>query len=138
MADLIEARGGVVGDDGLVRVGDGPAMPFHWEFGDTLPEPEDFVLACSGTTLEDIYKAAEWESQGPHLPAPMVLDGGPVEPLSGAALSAMPRNEPLDVAHPLVAVQKPQPIPNRKQRKAMEAKQRKAAKARKRVVRVGG
>ncbi len=99
VADLIKAGGGVVGEDELIRVGDGPAMPFHWEFGDMLPKPEDFVLACSGTTLEEIYKVAEWESQGPRLPAPMVLDRGPVQPLTGAALSAMPRNEPLDVAH---------------------------------------
>lgn len=134
VADLIKAGDGVVGDDELIRVGDGPAMPFFWEFGDTLPKPEDFVLACSGTTLEDIYKAAEWESRGPRLPAPMLLDRGQVQPLKGAALSAMPRNEPLDVTHAPVATQKPQRTLNRKQRKAMEAKQRKATKARKRVV----
>lgn len=99
VADLIKAGGGVVGDDELIRIGDGPGMPFHWEFGDTLPKPEDFVLACSGTTLEDIYKAAEWESQGPRLPAPMVLDRGPVQPLTGVALQTMPRNQPLSVAH---------------------------------------
>lgn len=133
VADLIEHGGGVVGDDELIRVGDGEPMPFLWDFGDTLPKPEDFVLACSGTTLEDIYKAAEWESQGPRLAAPMVLDRGPVQPLKGAALSAMPRNEPLDVAHSPMASAKPQRTLNRKQRKAMEAKQRKAAKSRKRV-----
>lgn len=67
------------------------------------------MLACSGTTLEDIYKAAEWESQGPRLPAPMVLDRGPVQPLKGAALSAIPRNEPLNVAHAPVAATDPEP-----------------------------
>ncbi len=133
VADLIERNGGVVGEDKLIHVGDGPGVPLTWDFGDTLPKPEDFVLACSGTTLEDIYKAAEWESQGPRLPAPMVLDRGPVQPLKGAALSAMPRNEPLNVAHAPVASAKPQRTLNRKQRKAMEAKQRKAAKTRKRV-----
>lgn len=97
VADLIEAGGGVVGDDELIRVGDGEPMPFLWDFGDTLPRPEDFVLACSGTTLEDIYKAAEWESQGPRLPAPVVPDGGPVRPLSQSELAMMPRNEPLPV-----------------------------------------
>jgi hypothetical protein len=97
VADLIEAGGGVVGDDELIRVGDGPGIPFHWDFDDSLPKPEDFVLAASGTTLEDIYKAAEWESQGPRLPAPMVLDGGPVQPLKGAELSVLPRNEPLNL-----------------------------------------
>lgn len=133
VADLIEAGGGVVGEDELIRVGEGAAMPFHWEFGNLLPKPEDFVLACSGTTLEDIYKAAEWESQGPRLPAPMVLDRGPVQPLKGAALSAMPRNEPLNVVHVGMAPAKPQHTLNRRQRKAMEARQRKAAKSGKRI-----
>lgn len=135
VADLIKSGNGTVGDDELIRVGDSEPMPFHWEFGDTLPKPEDYVLACSGTTLEDIYKAAEWEGQGPRLPAPMVLDRGPVQPLmKGAALSAMPRNEPLDVMHSPMTSAKPQRTLNRKQRKAMEAKQRKAAKSRKRVM----
>ncbi|SCZ71430.1 hypothetical protein SAMN04488118_1128 [Epibacterium ulvae] len=114
VADLIQAGGGVVGDDELIRVDDGEPMPFHWEFGDLLPKPEDFVLAGSGTTLEDIYKAAEWESQGPRLPAPMVLDGGPVQPLKGAELSAMPRNEPLNLGHMPEARQKPYRMMNRK------------------------
>ena len=134
VADLIAHNGGVVGEDELIHVGDNPGVPFTWDFADTLPKPEDFVLACSGTTLEDIYKAAEWESQGPRLPAPMVLDRGPVQPLKGAALSAMPRNEPLSVSHAPVAAARPQRTLNRKQRKAMEAKQRKAAKARKSMV----
>lgn len=129
VADLIEHGGGVVGDDEMIRVGGGEPMPFLWDFGETLPKPEDFVLACSGTTLEDIYKAAEWESQGPRLPAPMVLDRGPVQPLKGAALSAMPRNEPLNVAHAPMTPAKPQRTLNRQQRKAMEARQRKAAKS---------
>ncbi len=133
VADLIEAGGGVVDDDELIRVGDGPGIPFHWDFGDCLPKPEDFVLAASGTTLEDIYKAAEWENQGPRLPAPMVLDGGPVRPSKGAELSTMPRNEPLNLDHMPEALQKPQRMMNRKQRKAMEAKSHIAAKARKRA-----
>lgn len=100
--------------------------------GSELPKPEDFVLACSGTTLEDIYKAAEWESQGPRLPAPMVLDRGPVQPLKGTALSAMPRNEPFEVVHSPTASAKPQRTPNRKQRRAIDAKQNKTANLRKR------
>ncbi|MBO9477222.1 hypothetical protein J7382_06725 [Shimia sp. R11_0] len=95
VADLIAAAGGMVGEDELIRLEDGVAMPFHWEFGDVLPKPEDFVLACSGTSLVEIYKAAEWESQGPRLSAPTVLDGGPVKPLAGADYDGMPRNEPL-------------------------------------------
>lgn len=134
VADLIEAGGGVVGEDELIRFGDGPATPFLWDFCDTLPKPEDFVLACSGTTLEDIYKAAEWESQDPRLPAPKVLDRGTVQPLKGAALSAMPRNEPLNVTHAQVAPARLQRTLNRKQRKAMEARHRKAAKSGRRIV----
>lgn len=97
VADLIEAGGGVVDDHGLIRVGDGAPMPFHWEFSGMLPAPEDFVLACSGTTLEDIYKAAEWENEGPRLPAPAQLDGGPVVPLSETDHALLPRNVPLSV-----------------------------------------
>ena len=129
VADLIKAGGGIVGDDELIRVGDSAPMPFHWEFGNTLPKPEDYVLACSGTSLEKIYGASEWEQQRPHLPAPMVMDGGPVQPLSATAISAMPRNEPLNVIHdPMAQPAKPQRTLNRKQRKAMEAKERKARK----------
>ena len=91
------------------------------------------MLACSGTTLEDIYKAAEWESQGPRLPAPAVLDRGHVQALKGAALSAMPRNEPLNVAHAPIVSAKPQRTMNRLQRKAMEAMDRKAARFGKRI-----
>jgi hypothetical protein len=108
VAELIQAGGGAVGEDELIRVGDGPGMPFLWEFGDTLSKPENFVLACSGTTLEDIYRAAEWESQGPRMGAPMVLDRGSVQPLIGVARQAMPRNEPLGVAHSPVVSAKPQ------------------------------
>ena len=131
VSDVIEHAGGVVGDDEMIRVGDGPPMAFHWEFSDTLPKPEDFVLEASGTTLEAIYKAAEWESQQPQMPAPMVMDGGPVQPLPHKALSAMPRNEPLNLSSTPVA--KPQQALNRKQRKAMEAKQRKAGKTKRMV-----
>jgi hypothetical protein len=71
VADLIKAGGGSVGKDELIYVDDGSGMPFLWDFSDALPKPEDFVLACSGTTLQDIYKAAEWEAQRPHMPPPM-------------------------------------------------------------------
>lgn len=111
VADLIEHNGGVVGEDKMIHVGGNPSVPFVWDLGDVLPKPEDFVLACSGTTLEDIYKAAEWESQGPRLPAPIALDRGPVQPLKGAALSVMPRNEPLNVAQGELTVAKPQQTP---------------------------
>lgn len=131
VADVIEHAGGVVGDDEMIRVGDAPPMAFHWEFGDTLPKPEDFVLEASGTTLEDIYKAAEWEDQQPQMPAPMVMDGGPVQPLPHKALNAMPRNEPLSLSPTPAA--KPRQALNRKQRKAIEARQRKAGKTKRMV-----
>ena len=89
VADLIKAGGGIVGEDELIRVGDSAPVPFLWDQDDTLPRPEDFVLTCSDTTLEDIYKAAEWEGQRPHMPAPIVMDGGPVQPLSQTHLAAM-------------------------------------------------
>lgn len=133
VADVIAARGGTIGDDELIRFGDSPPMPFAWEHGATLPKPEDFVLQASGTTLTDIYKAGEWESRRPHMPAPMVMDGGLVQPLSATRISAMSRNQPLslqsaaDASAPKGATRSPM---NRKQRKAMEAKQRKAAKVR--------
>ncbi|WP_193748745.1 hypothetical protein [Leisingera sp. ANG-Vp] len=122
VADLIEAMGGIVGEDGLIRFDDGASMPFHWESGDTLPKPEDYILECSGTTLEDIYKAAEWEDQRPQMPAPAVLDGGPVQPLSDAALSTMPRNEPLEIK-PAAPAGERQTL-NRKQRRALASKGR--------------
>ncbi|GIT93325.1 hypothetical protein JANAI62_37680 [Jannaschia pagri] len=100
VADLIDAAGGTVDEDELIRVGDSASMAFHWEFDDALPKPEDFVLACSGTTLEDIYRVSEWEGARPHLPAPLVRDGGPVQPLREPARALMPRNQPLGIDQP--------------------------------------
>ena len=137
VADVIAAKGGIVGDDELIRFGHADPVPFVWEHGATLPKPEDFVLRASGTTVADIYKAGEWESRRPHMPAPMVMDGGPVQPLSATALSAMPRNQPLNLQPAAASASAPKrnarPPMNRKQRKAMEAKQRKSAKVRKRA-----
>jgi len=97
--DLISAAGGVVGDDEMVHIAGGESMPFHWEFADTLPKPEDFVLTCSGTSLEEIYKAAEWENHAPRLPAPVSLDGKPVRPSAGLNLKEMAPNVTLKVKH---------------------------------------
>lgn len=138
VVDVIDAKGGIVGDDELIRFGDADPVPFVWEHNATLPKPEDFVLQASGTTVAGIYKAGEWESRRPQMPAPLVMDGGPVQPLSATALSAMPRNQPLNpqpAAAPAPAPKRTARSPmNRKQRKAMEAKQRKAAEVRKRSV----
>lgn len=110
---------------------------FVWTLSDRLPNPEDFILARSQTTLEDIYRANEWESQRPSLPAPMVMDGGPVQPLCGDRLAQMPRNQPVAMhsdtpSSTLLPERSPQP--NRKQRKAKEAQQRKATQKAQRVL----
>ena len=104
---------------------------FTWVLSDTLPKPEDFVLARSGTTLGAIYQAGQWESLHPSMPAPMVLDRGPVQPLSAESLNGMPRNEPLafQFGTPSSEFQLAgQPKPNRLQRKAVEAKARRDAR----------
>ena len=137
VADVIEAKGGIVGDDELIRFVGAAPVPFVWEHGGTLPKPEDFVLQASGTTLADIYKADEWENRRPQMTVPLVMDGGPVQPLSATALSAMPRNQPLNLQPAATSAAAPKrtarPQMNRKQRKAMEAKQRRAAKMRNRA-----
>ncbi|MEP1496354.1 MAG: hypothetical protein ABJQ34_00970 [Paracoccaceae bacterium] len=134
VADVIEAKGGVVGDDELIRYDGAAPKPFVWEHGATLPKPEDFVLQTSGTTVEEIYCAGEWESRRPHMPAPMVMDGGPVQPLSATALLATPRNQPLNLQPASAPKHAMRPPMNRKQRKALEAKQRKTTKTRRRLV----
>ncbi|RWP54741.1 hypothetical protein [Mesorhizobium sp.] len=104
---------------------------FVWVLSETLPNPEDFVLKRSGTTLEDIYKAAQWEGQHPQMPPPMVRDGGPVQPLSQAGLTLMPRNTPLAMRGGGYTAGQ---TLNRKQRKAAEATERQQAKAKKPMV----
>lgn len=94
IADLIEIAGGVVTDEGLVRLGDAE-MPFHWSFSEQLPKPEDYILQRSGTTLVEIYRAAEWEGRRPSLPAPLMTGGVPVQPFTQSELADMPRNMPL-------------------------------------------
>ncbi len=130
--DLIQAGGGTVTEEGLIRIGI-QQMPFHWTFSAALPKPEDYILERSGTTVEDIYKAAEWESHRPHMPPPMVRDGGPVQPLSHTSLSMMPRNTPLASQDDTYAGG-PRLMLNRKQRKAMAAKQRKVSKSSRNVL----
>lgn len=96
IADVIAAGGGTLREDGLIATEDCPeGMPFHWTFSETLPNPEDYILKRSGTTLEDIYKAAEWEHHKPQMPAPMMYEGVPVEPAAPRQREDMPRNEPL-------------------------------------------
>ncbi|WP_420861274.1 hypothetical protein [Algirhabdus cladophorae] len=92
IGDAIASAGGVVTADELIADGTGE-KPFYWSFGPKLPLPEDYILQRSGVTLEDIYRAAEWEVR-PHMPPPLVLDGGPVQPLDPAEREKMAANVP--------------------------------------------
>lgn len=72
MRDFMEANDIELLENGYVRFGEnGVETPFIWPFSDRLPNPEDFVLARSRTTLMDIYRADEWEDRRPSLPAPI-------------------------------------------------------------------
>lgn len=138
--DIIVQNFGQIDADG--RTSDGrhvSDLRMVWPFETALPQPEDYVMIRSQTTLEDIYRAADWERVRPSLPAPMVMDGGAVQPLSGNQLDQMPRNEPMamkglgtggsPLAQQTTQAKMPSvPAMNRKQRKAMEAKTRKARK----------
>lgn len=70
--DLIDAAGGVVNENGMVKVeNDGPELPFFWFFTPMLPNPEDYVLQRSQIQLNEIYQADEWEAVAPQLPSPL-------------------------------------------------------------------
>jgi hypothetical protein len=89
---------------------------------DTIPNPEDFVLARSQTSLEDIYRAGQWESVGPQMSPPLVLDGGPVQPLPDYQLDMMPRNTPIALVEGSRANLT---VLNRKERRAQQSFHRK-------------
>ncbi|MBL4768198.1 MAG: hypothetical protein JKY94_10860 [Rhodobacteraceae bacterium] len=132
MREYMDGIGLELLDNGYVRWKEtGITSVFAWVLSDTLPEPEGFILARSQTTLEDIYRAGQWEGVRPQMPVPMVMDGGPVQSLPEHKLDMMPRNTPM-AAHagaPSSEIVASHPKMNRKQRKAQEAKQRKATKA---------
>ena len=61
MLDLLEQNGSIVTDDGLVATAPGEkGAKLLWPFAPHLPKPEDYILARSGVTLEEI-EAAEAE-----------------------------------------------------------------------------
>jgi len=95
ISDLISTLGAEVDEDGLICRGSDEPKPFHWDFDDTLPKPEDYVLKRSGTSLEEIYQASEWEVQRPQMPPPLRRDGGPVGPLPASEISRVEPNTPL-------------------------------------------
>ena len=95
LADIIAAGGGTILDNGMIATDDNPAgTVYHWTFSRTLPQPEDYVLQRSATSLEEIYRIAEWEQSGPALLAPTTLDGGHVKPASNIDIHVAPRNDP--------------------------------------------
>lgn len=100
---------------------------FAWTLSGTLPSPEDFVLRRSQTTLEDIYRASEWESVHPQMPAPVIMDSGPIQPLSVQQFDDMPRNNPIGFQNNSPSSELKL---NRKARKAQAARQRRTKKAR--------
>jgi len=93
--DLVNAHGGDVDLDGLIRVGSKTPFPLLWDLSRTIPKPEDYILTRSGTTLEAIYRASEWEEQRPTLPLPMNLDGGPIQAASASERARLEPNLPL-------------------------------------------
>jgi hypothetical protein len=71
LLDLIIANGGRVTADGLIQPSDGSdPTPLHWTFTESLPKPEDYILARSAVTLEEIYAAGEWEAIGTRMASP--------------------------------------------------------------------
>ncbi len=124
-------------DDGYVRFkATGLKVPFIWTFSANLPNPEDFVLARSQTTLEDIYRADQWEAMPPTMPVPLMRDSGTVTPMSEHQLDAAPRNMPMAFENQTASSELTwnRPRMNRKQRMAQEAKQRAADKARRKAM----
>ena len=72
--ELIRAAGGEVGADGWVRPAGQPeaeGKPYLWAFSDRLPNPEDHVLARSGTHAPGhLRRRGEWEAVRPLGEAP--------------------------------------------------------------------
>ena len=146
--EMAAREGWRVSDDGymvgMLKGEDGQLRPqkfhFPYGYGEELPKPEDYILARSAVTLEEIYAAGEWEQIGTRLPAPSGMVGLSTNHTSTLLQPSKPLpNIPPAFANrpdaPMAnAPRTVRPSMNRKQRKAMEAKNRKAAKIHKRVV----
>ena len=61
---------------GYVRHKSGRISVFEWTLSERLPKAEDFILQRSQTSLEDIYRAGQWEDVLPEMPAPLLLKIG--------------------------------------------------------------
>ncbi len=86
--DVLADANVAVTEDGLViDAATGDAVPLHLPFVQELPKPEDYILARSGVTLAEIYRADEWGEQRPSMPAP-------VPPLPGEKVTEHPTSQP--------------------------------------------
>lgn len=71
------ARRGLLTDEGLVRLAEQRApAPFLLSVAH-VPKPEDYVLARSEITLDDIYEAGEWS----HIPTRLAGSEAPAHAL---------------------------------------------------------
>lgn len=131
MRDYMAGIGVESQPDGYMRwTREGIVAPLVWVLSERLPDPEDYVLARSRTTLADIYRAGVWEGARPAMPAPMVRDGGPVQALSATRLAAMTRNRPVVMEGGAASAGLlPERTKNRHQRKAEEARMRQDRKS---------
>ena len=113
--ELILANGGMVCGEHVRTAFDGPDRPFHWTFTPNLPKPEDYVLQRSATSLEDIYRANEWEAARPAMSVPMPgYDGGEAEAAISdhpAITQAAPVNMPLSLRLARSGTEDKPPIP---------------------------
>ncbi len=68
IGEMIALGNGHITDDGLVMAdGQDAPSPMHLHFIRDLPKPEDYILSRSGTDLEGIFRADEWEGCAPIL-----------------------------------------------------------------------
>ena len=131
LIDLIEASGGIVGEDGLIKTSaNGEGAPFFWPFTEMLPKPEDYVLQRSQVTLAEIYQANEWEAVRPQTPVPAYGEAGPTISQNPAIIQAAQSNTPLSMrqTEARASVGGGQTL-SRKQRRAQVAESRKSKRS---------
>lgn len=124
---------GPLSEDGISQDGiDVTKQVLHWPYGDTIPNPEDYILQRSDLTLEEIYAANEWEQIGTRMPPPSSMVGfNPRVTKSQAGLmlqasTPAPNIPPAFAGHPDVPSGTTKL--NRRQRKAMEDRKHKTAR----------
>ncbi len=74
IAEILAASGATVNADGLVDSKTMPEpTPLHLSFLEAMPQVEDYILARSGLSLDEIYDAGEWEATRPQMPPPLTV-----------------------------------------------------------------